>query len=197
MTAKKTSSDERFDKQDFDLFTALAAVDKKEYDYYSSLTEEQQKKFVPYMMLHWVSTVKGRNQLMTYYLMNTDVVANKHMFDSVIQSHPELQWKMLCASSPGIGKQYHQWIPHLNKNIGTLRSRATAKEIREYFAKIYRGSDGDVINQCADEYVRQQNHQHRLALLYPDLKLDDIIALSEITTDDDIKRYETELGISD
>lgn len=199
MTTKKAvpTDENKLEGQDFDLFAALAAVDNKNYDWFSSLTAEQQRKFVPYMLVYWTSAVKGKSDISNYYLVGTDVVANRHLFNEHIMDHPELQWKMLCASSPGIGKQYHQWIPHLNKNIGSLRSRATAKEIREYFTKIYRANDSDVINQCADEYVRQQNHQHRLALLYPDLKLDDIIALSEITTDDDIKRYETELGISD
>ena len=48
---KKLAPDEKLEKQDFNLFEAIAAIDKKDYDYYDRLTPEQQKKFVPFMML--------------------------------------------------------------------------------------------------------------------------------------------------
>jgi hypothetical protein len=48
MATKKivTSGDEKFEKQDLDLFEVLAALDKKDYDFYDRLSIEQQKKFV-------------------------------------------------------------------------------------------------------------------------------------------------------
>ena len=60
MAKEKVSQDEKFENQDFDLFEALAAIDKKDYHWFDNLSEAQQKKFVPYMMLHWVSAVKGK-----------------------------------------------------------------------------------------------------------------------------------------
>ncbi len=54
MVRAKTPTDEKFEKQDFNLFEAIAAIDKKDYGYYDRLTPEQQRKFVPFMMLHWI-----------------------------------------------------------------------------------------------------------------------------------------------
>lgn len=196
MNAKKSqSSDDKFQNQDFDLFKAIDAIDNKNYEYFSSLTEEQQKKFVPYMLLQWISSVRGKTQLSAYYLLSTDNVANKYMFDDKIQSHTELQWKMLCASSPGLGKQYHQWIPYLNSKIGMLKTSVTIKEISEYFQKIYKNADSDTIKECSHEYVQIQNQQYKLAQLYPDLKLDDIATLTKLVSKEEVKNYEKELGI--
>ena len=46
-------TDEKFDKQDLDLFEVLAALDKKDYDFFDRLSPEQQKKFVPFTMIHF------------------------------------------------------------------------------------------------------------------------------------------------
>ena len=58
-TKNSTPKDEKFEKTDIDLFDVLAAMDKKDYGYYDKLTEEQKKKFVPYMMVLWMSCIKG------------------------------------------------------------------------------------------------------------------------------------------
>ena len=41
--ATKTPIDEKFEKQDFNLFDALLALDKKDYGYIDKLNAEQQK----------------------------------------------------------------------------------------------------------------------------------------------------------
>lgn len=192
--AKKVSSEEKFEKVDFDLFKAIEAIDKKDYNYFNSLTEEQKKKFVPYMMLHWISTVKGNSTLSAYYLLTSDMVANKHMFNEKVQHHPELQWLMMCASSPGLGKQFHQWIPHLSNKLGELRDKAKVKDVQDYFEKIYKGVDSSVIKECASEYATQQNHKYRLAKLYPNMKLADIELLSNYVSNDDLNEYDKQSG---
>lgn len=192
--AKKISSEEKFERQDFDLFKAIEAVDKKDYTYFNGLTEEQKKKFVPYMMLHWISTVKGNSTLSGYYLLTSDMVANKHMFNEKVQHHPELQWLMMCASSPGLGKQFHQWIPHLSNKLGELRDKAKSKEVQEYFEKIYKGVDANVIKECATEYATQQNHKYRLAKLYPNMKLADIELLASCVSNDELNEYDKQSG---
>ena len=52
MARAKTPTDEKFEKQDFNLFESIAAIDKKDYGYYDRLTSEQQRKFVPFMMYY-------------------------------------------------------------------------------------------------------------------------------------------------
>lgn len=193
--AGKTSSDEKFEQQDFDLFKALEAVDKKDYNWFASLTEEQKRKFVPYMMLYWNSAVKGNTTLASYYLLSTNNYANISLFNERVQQHPELQWLMLCASSPGIGKQFHQWIPHLNAKIGSLKDRATVREVTDYFLKIYKGADESTVKEYAGEFTAQQNHKYKLATLLPSMKLEDINVLSNLVSKEEITQYEQESGI--
>jgi hypothetical protein len=190
--SKAVSAEFKFQNQDFDLFQAIEAVDRKNYDWYSCLTEEQQRKFVPYMMLHWISAVKGN--LDGYYLLSTDIHANKYMFNERVQHHPELQWLMLCASSPGRGKQFHQWIPHLSEKVGSLREPVNTKTVSEYFAKIYPGADKQAVTEAAEEFTQQQNHKQRLAAIFPDMKLADIEILSQMVSKQDIEQYEQDSG---
>jgi hypothetical protein len=194
MAKEKVSQDEKFEKQDFDLFEALLAIDKKDYAWFSKLSEEQKKKFVPYMMLHWVSAVKGSGEVQQYYLQSVDYHANKYYFNETIQKHPELQWLMLCAASPGIGKQYHQWIPHLKDKMVKLKEPAKIKEVKEYFQKIYPKTDSNSLDELAKSFVDTQKKKMYIAQVYPNLKFQDIEILAELVTDDEIKQYERDQG---
>lgn len=193
-TKKSTPIDEKFVAQDFDLFDALTAMDKKDYGYYDRLTEEQQKKFVPYMMTHWMSAIKGSGDVQGYYLRSVDYHANKHLFNEYVQKHPKLQWYMLCASSPGLGKQFHQWIPHLGSKVTSLKEPAKAKEIKEYYTKIYPKVDSDDIDEIAKAFVVEHKRKCYLAETFPNLKQSDIEILSQLVTEEDIKQYEKDRG---
>jgi len=194
MAKEKVQADEKFENQDFDLFQALIAIDKKDYGYYDRLTVEQQKKFVPFMMLHWVSAVNGNKDIQSYYLQSTDYHANKYLFNENVQKHPKLQWLMLCAASPGVGKQFHQWIPHIKDKVAKLREKPKTKEIKEYYKKIYpRASDSD-LTLLSEEYVDEHRKKMYLANKFPTLKFDEIETLSGIIADQDIEDYEQDWG---
>lgn len=193
-TKKSIPVDEKFVAQDFDLFDALTAMDKKDYGYYDRLTEEQQKKFVPYMMTHWMSAIKGSGDVQGYYLRSVDYHANKHLFNEYVQKHPKLQWYMLCASSPGLGKQFHQWIPHLGSKVTSLKEPAKAKEIKEYYTKIYPKVDSDDIDEIAKAFVVEHKRKCYLAETFPNLKQSDIEILSQLVTEEEIKQYEKDRG---
>ena len=193
-TKKSIPVDEKFVAQDFDLFDALTAMDKKDYGYYDRLTEEQQKKFVPYMMTHWMSAIKGSGDVQGYYLRSVDYHANKHLFNEYVQKHPKLQWYMLCASSPGLGKQFHQWIPHLGSKVTSLKEPAKTKDIKEYYTKIYPKVDSDDIDEIAKAFVQEHKRKCYLAETYPNLKQSDIEVLSQLVTEEDIKQYEKDRG---
>lgn len=191
---KKTQPDEKLDKQDFDLFEALVALDKKDYGYYDRLTEEQKRKFVPFMLLQWMATVKGNKELQSYYLQSTDYHANRYMFNETIQKNPRLQWLMLCASSPGIGKQFHQWIPNISVSVAKLKSSAKLKDIKEYFTKIYPKVDANTINEISKIFVEEHKKKLYLSEIFPNLKLADIETLSQLVTNEDITQYEKARG---
>lgn len=196
MSKKKQSTpqDEKFDKQDFDLFQALDALDRKDYAWYSGLSEEQQKKFVPYMLLHWMSAVKSDGLMSRYYLVSTDSKANTNFFNEYVQKHPELQWLMLCSISPGMGKQYHQWIPHLSQNISNLKTQAKLKEVQDYFEKVYKGLPVSDIKDSAISYTEGQQHKYRLAKMFPSMKIDDIENLAKIVSKDELDEYDRNSG---
>ena len=192
--ATKQPVDEKFDKQDFDLFDALKALDKKDYGYYDRLSPEQQKKFVPYMMLLWMSAIKGSEGIQRYYIMAVNEYANKHFFSEHIQKHPKLQWLMLCASSPGLGSQFHQWIPNIKERVSKLQEPAKIKDVKEYYKKIYPKASSDDIQAVSEAFVIEHKKKCYLAEKFPNMKFDDIELLSELVTDQDIIDYEKESG---
>lgn len=191
---KKTNPDLKLDKVDFDLFEALSALDKKDYGYYDRLSEEQKKKFVPYMLIQWMSVVKGSKDLQSYYLQSTDYHANKYLFNEHVQKNPKLQWLMLCAASPGLGKQFHQWIPNISQNVAKCRAPAKLKDIKEYFTKIYPKADTQTIHDVSEVFVTEHKKKMYLCEVFPNLKLSDIETLSQVVTDEDISKYEKERG---
>jgi len=191
---EKVSADEKFDNQDINLFDTLERLDRKDYAWYDSLSEEQKKKFVPYMLLHWMSAIKGNKDLQTYYTMNSNESANKYMFNEVIQKHPKLQYLMLCAISPNKGKQFHQYIPHLKQSIVSLKEPAKQKDVKEYFTKMYPKTENDLLDEISTEFTRLQKRKYYISQLFPNLKIADIETLNEIITDEEIKKYESDRG---
>ena len=198
MATKKTKveipADEKLEGQDFDMFKALEALDRKDYGFYARLTDEQKKKFSPYMLLQWMATVSGSTDLQKFYLMNTDIVANTYFLNEKINQYPELQWQMLCAASPGIGKQFHKWIPTLSKKVSTLETAITAKEAAEYYGKLYPKANKSYLTEIGKEYSAQHKHKVELAKRHPELAIRDIEVLAEVFTTEQLKEYEKESG---
>lgn len=193
-TKKNIPKDEKFEKQDLDLFEVLAALDRKDYEFYDKLSDEQKKKFVPFMMTHWMSAIKGTEGLSRYYVMSTNEYANKYLFSEFVQKHPKLQWMMLCSASPGLGKQFHQWIPHIRDKVIKYKEPATLKEIKEYYTKIYPKANDSDIQEVAKVYVAEQKRKTHLGQIYPNMKTSDLEALNQIVTDQDIEQYEKDRG---
>jgi hypothetical protein len=196
MATKKIAipQDEKLENQDFNLFEAIAALDKKDYGYYDRLTPEQQRKFVPFMLIKWLSYVKGSGDIAGYYVMSTEYNANKYFFNENVSKHPKLQWYMLCAASPGLGKQYHQWLPQIKERVSLLKEPAVLKDTKEYFMKIYPKANAEDITEFSKQFVQEQKKKMYLAQIYPHLKIADIEVLSQTVTDEDITQYEKDRG---
>jgi hypothetical protein len=194
MAKAKTPTDEKFEKIDFDLFEALAAIDKKDYGYYDRLTDEQKKKFTPYMLVIWMCMVKASPKVQQYHVLATNEFANMHLFNENVQKHPKLQWLMLCSA--GIGsKQFHQWVPQIKDRVIKLKEKAKRDEIQDFYQKIYPNADKELLKQIADQYIYENKRKMFFAEEFPDLKIDDIEVLSAVISDDEIRRYEEEKGL--
>jgi hypothetical protein len=196
MATKKApvSKDEQLEKQDFPLFDALAALDRKDYGYYDRLSEAQQQKFVPFMLIKYMSYLKGSSEVAGYYLRSTDYHANKYFFNENIMKNPKLQWLMLCASSPGLGKQFHPWMPQIKERVSGLKENAVLKDIKDYYTKIYPKANSETITEISTAFVQEQRKKVYLAELYPTLKITDIEVLSQTITDEEIEQYERDRG---
>lgn len=196
MATKKPqlAKDEKFENVDVDLFAVLNALDTKDYGFYDRLTAEQKKKIVPFMLTHWMSAIKGSEGLARYYVMSVNEYANKHLFSEFVQKHPKLQWMMLCSASAGVGKQFHQWIPHIREKVIKYKEAATLKEIKDYYTKIYPKADAESINEVSKAYVTEQKRKLYLGQVYPNMKTSDLEVLNQLVTDEDIEQYERDRG---
>jgi anion-transporting ArsA/GET3 family ATPase len=196
-TTKKTTkvnADEKLPNQDVNLFEILEALDKKDYDYYSRLTPEQQKKVAMFILPHWMSGVKANAAVQAYYLQSIEYHANKYFLNEQVSKHPTLQWQMLCASSPGLGKQFHQWIPNISPKVANLKEVPKPKDIKDYYAKVYPSASADDLDAIGEAFVEEQKKKVYLANKYPEFKVTDIEALSKFVTQDQIDQYEKDLG---
>jgi hypothetical protein len=101
---------------------------------------------------------------------------------------------MLCAASPGIGKQFHQWIPHIRAGVTKLKDMPKIKEMKEYFKKVYPKSSDSDLTTISAVFVDNQRKKMYLASKFPEMKFDEIELLSEIITDQDIAKYEEDSG---
>ena len=101
---------------------------------------------------------------------------------------------MLCAASPGLGKQFHQWIPHIRERVTKLKESPKNKEIKDYFKKIYPKSSDSDLSTITEVFVDSHRKKMYLANRFPEMKFDEIELLSELVTDKDIEDYEKELG---
>jgi hypothetical protein len=196
MATKKVviPADEKLENQDFPLFDALLALDKKDYGYYDRLSEVQQQKFVPFMLIKYLSYIKGSGEIAGYYLRSTDYHANKYFFNENVMKNPKLQWLMLCAASPGLGKQFHPWMPQIKERVSILKEKAVLKDIKDYYTKIYPKADTESITEISKEFVKEQHKKAYLAELYPSMKIADIEILSQTVTDEEIEQYERDRG---
>lgn len=193
MAKAKIPTEEKFDKQDIDLFEVLSAIDRKDYGYYDTLSEEQKKKIVPKVLAMWFSSVQGSDALQQYHIISTNSYINKHMFSDFMTKNPKLQWMTLCVA--GLGKkQFHKWIPQLRERVADLREKATVSEVKEFYKKIYKNIDNDTLNQLSELYTNQQNKKYYFANKFPEMKLQDIEILSEFVTLDEIEQYEQDSG---
>jgi hypothetical protein len=101
---------------------------------------------------------------------------------------------MLCAASPGLGKQFHQWIPQIKEKVSRLQEPAKLKDIKEYYKKIYPKANDNDITEVASAFVDDNKRKCYLAETFTSMKQSDIDILNKLITDEDIKQYERDRG---
>ena len=112
-----------------DIASEMLALDKKDRAFFDKLTEEERKKFSTYLMIRWGSSVQGETDLQAYYLQATNLRMNTNFF-AIPKQHDKLNWLTATTISPGMGKQYHQWIKQQKKDGG-------GNKVQKFLQKLY------------------------------------------------------------
>ena len=120
------------------LNTILGALDSKDYDFFDRCTPEQQKQITPFLLNRYVSLVKGSGELQAYYLMAGNQRVNTQYFE--LAKHPKLVWQLLCTVSPGMGKQFHQWVGLKKK------SKGNSNKVRKYIEQLHPTAKADELD---------------------------------------------------
>ena len=123
---------------DLPLNQVLGALDNKDMEFWDRCTPEQQKKIAPFLLNRYMSLVKGNTELASYYLMATNQRVNSNYFS--LSKHPKLIWQLLCTVSPGMGKQFHQWVGNKKKK------KDKSNEIRKTLAEMYPNMKNDELD---------------------------------------------------
>jgi hypothetical protein len=131
----------------------LNALDAKDYGFYDRLTPEQQKQLSPFLLNRYISIVKDgkprhkSTQIETYYLMATNEQVNTQYFE--LAKHPKLIWQLLCTVSPGMGKQFHQWVGHKKKDKGN------SNKVRKYIEQLHPTAKRDELDWLCTQYTEK------------------------------------------
>lgn len=90
-----------------DLKTVLGAIDRKNYDFYDDLPADEKKEVSPFVLMRFISNVKGDREIQEWFIEMTNEAVNKNHW-SLSKDHKALLWKLLATT--GIGSPlYHQY----------------------------------------------------------------------------------------
>jgi hypothetical protein len=131
----------------------MAQFDQKNRDFYDDLTEEERKKFSPFLMIRYGATVSGSAELQAYYLISCNERLNRNFFDVNTTQHKKLQWLLATTVSPGMGKQFHQWISPKKKDTGN-------NKVEKLLRELYPNARDDEIALLARLNTRDDLKQH-------------------------------------
>jgi hypothetical protein len=163
--ARKKS--DQLDKTKLDLGRTLLALDTRNVNYYENLTDEEKKKYVPLILMRFMSSGPNQEGLHEYFISSTNECVNLDFW--ILGKHPELLHKMLCVV--GLGKkQYHQWIP--------MAKKQNTNKLFQFFYQIYPG-----INDIEFELLLKTNSEQDIENLCKDY------ALEDKETDDILKQF--------
>lgn len=130
-----------------DLFDLIKKADLKQYNFYSeNYTPEERKKFSPWIMMRYMSSSSGGNDLRNLLYVNE--IVNKD-FSIVLKNHPEFVFNLFCVT--GTGKtDFHKYIapPKGQRLIESLSN----KFFRELFNEQYSDSEIEIMIKKFSKY---------------------------------------------
>jgi hypothetical protein len=79
------------------VFDLLDAIDRRDMTYYDRLSEEEKKGFHPYVVMRWLSSVKG--PLAEHYLVLANELVNIDY--AALKDYPDLVYRLMAACGTG------------------------------------------------------------------------------------------------
>lgn len=132
-------------ESDISLDAVLPAIDRKDTAWWETLKPAQQDKFSSWVYMRYASMVNGPADLSRYYLIAVNEIVNKKFND--IRKHPKLQYLLMTSASPGMGKQYHQFLAPM-KGLKTNNKRQ--KLLEELYPQ-YSGQEIELLDSITTE----------------------------------------------
>lgn len=147
----------------------LPAVDRKDRDWWNSLNPKQKEKFPAWLYMRYCSTVNGSPDVSRYYVMAVNETVNKRF--NALRKHQHLQYLLMTAASPGIGTQYHTYIPPLKRGGGKKKFNL----LTEIFPH-YGDQEIEVLTSIISE---EEIYDHLIAMGWTDKEIKDAMAKVE------------------
>jgi hypothetical protein len=122
-----------------DIKRELNAIDQKVYNFYDQLSDEEKKQFSPYILMRYVSNVKGDTDIQEWFLEMTNEMVNKHYL-VLSKEHKSLLWKLFAACGVGVSF-YHPYLAQGKKE--------KANKVEKLLAEIYPAMKMDEIKLLA------------------------------------------------
>jgi hypothetical protein len=144
------------------LESILPAADRKSREWWDTLKPEQQKKFSSWLYMRYMSSVGGSFDMSAYYLISVNQKVNKHF--NAVKNHPQLQYLLMTAASPGMGSVRHNWIPALK------RSGSTVKTMR-IWERLYPNANAIELDILAESNTEQDLREHLEQLGWTDKEI--------------------------
>ena len=132
----------------------LAAIDFGAREVWKELTDEQKKEIRFYFLNRYASVANGPKERQELAVLKTNEYFNKHW--SLLSSHPELRWQLLCLCGNVAETQSHTWIG--------FKQSAVASKTTKMFKKLKPNMKEDEI-----ELLAQVTSKHEIEELIRDL----------------------------
>lgn len=159
------------DESSIALDNVLPAIDRKDTDWWETLTPAQQKKFSSWLYMRYTSSVTGNPDLARYYLLAVNELVNKKFSD--VRKHPKLQYLLMTSASPGMGKQFHQFIapPKMGKD--------NKKSNIKLFEKLYPNANSQELEILAAINSEEDILEHLISLGYSDKEIKSVLSVKD------------------
>lgn len=132
-----------------DIKTEMAAADLKDYNFYQNLTPEEQKSISPFVLMRYMSSVKGDADTQEWFLEMTNEMVNKNHWE-LSKNHKNLLWKLIATVGTG-AIAFHPYI--------AMGKKEKPVKIEKLLAEMYPARKMDEIKLLASLMTKDDKNE--------------------------------------